>query len=157
MKKISKKVKILLGITTFLAIIVALIILYLNNYSSRTDRILFQYSYTNYAWAPTSRGYYIYSNGIIKEYDDYNEDKELKSAQITKEELEQLKELANKVEDKYEREESAWCDAGTSTKQIYSTRLSKWIMLSFDNRPLFHGFFHRNFFTISCKVIDYLI
>lgn len=130
MKDLSNKSKLLFGIIICITLIAVIVtILYFNN---KHSSILFQFSHENYAWTPTSFGYNIYSNGVIKEYDNYNEEKELKSAKITKEELNQLKELANKVEDKYEKDNSGFqmFDAGTTTKQIYSERLSKWIVLS---------------------------
>lgn len=128
MRKLSKKIKLVSGIAISLIVIATIIVLlYLKDNS---NRILFKSLYTNYAWDTISRGYYIYSNGVIKEYDDYNEDRELKSARITNGELNQLKKLANKVENAYEKKDNAWFDAGTLTKQIYSNRLSMWVVLS---------------------------
>lgn len=129
MKKLNTKSKVLVGIVMCIfAIAIILIILYFNH---KNSSVLFRFSHENYAWSPTSYGYSIYSNGIIEEYDDYNEDEELKKAKITNEELNKLKELANKVEDKYEKNDKIQLfDAGTSTRKIYSDRLGKWIILS---------------------------
>lgn len=126
MKKLSKKSIFLFGI-----ILLCIIILTIIFFKHKNNSILFKSTYMNGAWEPTSYGYFIYSNGIIKEYDDYNKDKELKSAKLTVEELNQLKELANKVKDKYEKNEKfQMFDAGISSQQIYSQRLGRWIVLS---------------------------
>ena len=130
MKQLSKKTKLSLGIIICIIIIsIVSIVLYLN---SKSNNILFKSSYENYAWGARSYGYYIYSNGDIKEYDNYDNDRKLKSAKISSEELTQLKELAGMVEDKYEVDTSMgqMFDAGTSTEQIYNSKLSKWVILS---------------------------
>jgi len=76
------------------------------------------------------RGFYIYSNGIIEEYDNYDKSRKLKSAKITSKELHELKSLADEVEDKYKKENSGWNDAGIASKQIYNNKKSKWIKIS---------------------------
>lgn len=129
MNKLSKKSKLILGIV--ICIITIAIILTILFFYKKSNSILFKSTYMNAAWTPTSYGYLIYSNGIIKEYDDYNEDKDLKSAKITNEELNKLKELANIVEDKYEKDDRfQMFDAGVSTKEIYSETLERWVVLS---------------------------
>ena len=131
MKQLSKKAKISLEIIICIIIIsIISIVLYLNSKSN--NNILFKSSYENYAWGARSYGYFIYFNGDIKEYDDYDNDRKLKSAKISNEELAQLKELASMVEDKYENDTSMgqMFDAGISTEQIYNNKLSKWIVLS---------------------------
>lgn len=66
MRKLSKKIKLVSGIAISLIVIATIIVLlYLKDNS---NRILFKSLYTNYAWDTISRGYYIYSNGVIKEY-----------------------------------------------------------------------------------------
>ena len=130
MKQLSKTTKLSLLIIIFIIIIlIILIAIYPNN---RNNSILFKNSYENYAWGARNYGYYIYSNGNIKEYDDYDNKKKLKSAKISKEELNQLKELANIVEDKYEESASSFklSDSGIFTKQIYNSKLSKQVVLS---------------------------
>ena len=94
------------------------------------NNILFKFSYQNYAWAKIDRGYYIYYNGDIKEYDKYDSGIKLKATKISKEELSQLEELASIVEDKYEEGYSFMVDGGTSTKEIYNKKLAKWIVIS---------------------------
>ncbi len=130
----SKKTKIILGIICIIIIVTVSIFLYLNikdDINIKNASILFESSYKNYAWGKQKYGYYIYSNGYIKQYDDYNKDKKLKSAKISREELSQLKELANMVEDKYEKSSiPGTYDGGTFSKQIYNENLSKWIVLS---------------------------
>lgn len=135
MKKISKKAKIFLRIILCIIILTVIsIFVYLNikdNINTKNASILFESSYQNYAWKYQSYGYYIYSNGYIKEYDDYDNNKKLKSAKISEEELAQLKELAKTVEDKYEKSTIPGTrDGGTFTKRIYNENLSKWVILS---------------------------
>lgn len=76
------------------------------------------------------RGFYIYSSGIIEEYDNYDKSRKLKSAQITNKELKELNSLANKIEDSYKKENSHWNDAGIVCKQIYNNQKLKWIKVS---------------------------
>ena len=127
---ILKKTKLSLGIIICIIIIsIISVVLYLN---SKDNNILFKSSYENHAWGDISYGYYIYFNGDIKEYDDYDNDRKLKSAKISNEELKQLKKLASIVKDKYKKENSRiqMFDAGIETKQIYNRRLFKWVILS---------------------------
>lgn len=121
----------ILGIAVIICIIIISIISILLYFYSKDNNILFKYSYENYAWGARSYGYFIYSNGDIKEYDDYDNDSKLKSAKISKKELAQLIELSNMVEDKYEND-TKWqmIDAGITIKQIYNSKLSKWVILS---------------------------
>ena len=94
------------------------------------ENALFVHSYENNAWESTSYGYIIYSDGTIKEYDDFNDNKELKKNKLTKNELDELKELANKVQDKFEVDNSfPMFDAGTIVNKIYNDKLNKWIIL----------------------------
>lgn len=129
MEKTFKKTKLIK--TVIICIIVLMVILAILYFYNKKNSVLFKSSFTNFAWEPISDGYIIYSNGIIKEYDDYNKNKELKSAKISNEELERLKELANKVEDNYKEDDSIKMrDFGVHTSKIYSKRLKKWIKLS---------------------------
>ena len=119
--------------------------------NSKDNNILFKSSNKSYAFGARSFGYYIYSNGDIKEYDDYDNDRKLKSAKISSEELTQLKKLASMVEDKYEKDTSMGqvLDAGTSTKQIYNSKLSKWVILS-----VFGDSMGRNSTETSQKILE---
>ncbi len=131
MKKISKKLKIIFCVTMFIiAIILALLIFVIN----KSNTILFQASYINNAWSYTDYGYIIYANGIIEEYDHSSEKRieNPRKAKLTKEELNELKQLAAKVEDKYEKDTSGLriFDVGVIKKSIYSNKLSKMIVLS---------------------------
>ena len=76
------------------------------------------------------RGFYIYSNGTIEEYDNYDKSRKLKSSKITNKELKELQSLSDEIEDKYKKENSGWNDAGIATKQIYNSQKSKWIKIS---------------------------
>ena len=125
MKNLSKRI-ILRIVLLLLIILIILVLLYFNTQKS----VLFKSSYTNYAWGYANYGYIIYSNGIIQQYDHSNEKRieNPKKDKITKEELNQLKKLSNKVEDKYENDNSGippMNDGGISEKAIYSSRLSK--------------------------------
>lgn len=93
------KKKLLFGIIIFsIAIIFSLIIFIINK---NNNHILFRCSYENHAWGSKHYGYIIYSNGKIEEFDSYNEDKELKKAKISKEELKELTRLLLLVKDEY--------------------------------------------------------
>ena len=128
MKNRLKKVVLIIGI--LIVIISIIVVLCFNNQKS----VLFKSSHINYAWGYVNYGYIIYNDGVIQQYDDSKEKRieNLKKDKITKEELSQLKELSNKVEDKYEKNNNGWemFDAGVSEKAIYSSRLSKFVILS---------------------------
>lgn len=140
-KKLSKKIKIIIGV---LIIIIVGIIISLLRINKINGIVIFINSHDNYAWAPVSYGYKIYDNGIIEEYNEYNNDKELKRAKISNEELAKLKELADSVEFKYTKKlnpesilhpdsfagamKVMW-DAGVTEKKIYNSKKSKWITL----------------------------
>lgn len=122
----KKQRMLLIGI--ILIVIVIAIALYLK---AQFYSPLYRSSHVNFAWGSVSFGYTIYSNGIIEEYDDYNKDKKLKKGKISSEELEKLKNLADLVNDEYKRNNSfQMFDAGVTTKEIYSPRLKKWVVLS---------------------------
>lgn len=126
MKRISNKVAVVLGcIICIIAVILMLIY-----FNCRNTNILFKYSYSNYAWEPVDTGFVIYSNGLIKEYDEYNKKSKLKYAWLTKNELKQLKELSNLVEDECEKYNGMTRDFGVYTNEIYSERLGEWVVLS---------------------------
>ena len=91
---------------------------------------LFESSYSNYAHKETHYGYYIYSNGVISEFDEYDKERNLKSAMLTNEELVLLKELSNIIQNEFVEKPNMMQDAGTATKKIYSEKLSKWVLLS---------------------------
>lgn len=77
-----------------------------------------------------SYGFIIYNNGIIEEYNKFDNEKELKKNKLTKNELERLKELANKVQDEYKVDnKNQMSDAGTTTNKIYNNKLNEWIIL----------------------------
>lgn len=113
----KKKILILVAV---IAVIIFIII------KIQGKDIIFMNNYTNYANGHVEFGYYIYSNGVIQEFDCKKESSELKHEKINKEELKQLKELINHLEDKYENydEENYWntlvIDGGTTTKCVYT-------------------------------------
>lgn len=92
---------------------------------------LFKYSYENHTWEDTKNGYIIYFNGTIELYDENNKEN-TKKQKLTKDEIKQLKELANSVEDEYQEYDTEIMGAGlgTSVDEIYSRRLKKWITIS---------------------------
>ena len=100
-------------------------------YHMMNNQIIFMYSYKNNSWGSVSRGYIIYANGEIEEYDVYNDDAELKKAKISKKELKELKNLANSIDSNYiNRTNSAnLFDAGFIEKKIYNSKGKKWIIL----------------------------
>ena len=56
--------------------------------------------------------------------------KNWKKNKLTKNELERLKELANKVQDEYKVDnKNQMSDAGTTTNKIYNNKLNEWIIL----------------------------
>ena len=126
--QLFKKRSLLLGVIISIIVLILLVVLY----NVKKNNVLFQSSYENYAWNNRSYGYKIYRNGVISEYDDYDHSRQLKSAKITNEELIQLKELVNMVKDKYEVESGSvhTIDAGVTTVKVYSSKLSKWVILS---------------------------
>ena len=107
---------------------------------------LYKMEHTNHAWGYQNHGYVIYKNGTIKEFDksrDKNPEEKLQKAQISKEELQELKSLASQVKDEYSNVSAIkemWgnqiieippaCDAGVTIKKIYSNRFMKWVYLS---------------------------
>ena len=139
-KNLSKKIKILIVVLSIIAIAIIISLILINS------KVIFINSYDgNHAcWGTVSYGYKIYDNGIIEEYYEYNNDKELKKVKISKDELTKLKKLANSVESKYTKElnpESilhpnsfkgsmeAMSDAGVTEKKIYNNKKNKWITL----------------------------
>jgi len=136
---LSKKTKKIIGI---LIIIIIGIIISLIFFSKINKKVIYINSYSNFAWGAEGYGYKIYSNGIIEEYDEHNSEAKLKRAKISKEELLQLKKLANSVEDDYIDSNSfapnsyesiinaATEDAGVTEKKIYNNEEKKWITLS---------------------------
>lgn len=125
MEKVSKLILIILAISILLlAITVPLIIFNKNS----EEQILFKFSYENNSWKSKKYGYNIYFNGTIESYDKYDESKN-KSAQITNEELEQLKKYADAIDDKYKSNNDRNYDAGKSIYQVYNSELAKWIIV----------------------------
>ena len=124
--KITKKSKIIIVIILLIMSFVGLFIYHMMN-----NRIIFMYSYKNNSWGSVSRGYIIYVNEKIEEYDAYNDDAELKKAKISKEEIKELKNLANSINSNYiNRTNSAnFFDAGLIEKKIYNSKEEKWIIL----------------------------
>lgn len=140
-KNLSKKIKIIIGVLIIIVVGIIISLLLINKVNGK---VIFINSHDNYAWNPVSYGYKIYDNGIIEEYDEYNNDEELKRAKISNEELAKLKELADSVESKYTKKlnpqsilhpdsfagamEVMW-DSGVTEKKIYNSQKSKWITL----------------------------
>ena len=127
MKKRKKLVLI-----SMVIIVVLVIVLLLFIFLKCNKEELFIHSYENYAFAPTNYGYIIYSDGTIKEYDDYHHRKNLKKQKITEEELAELKVLANKVKkDQYKKDDNRTnlSDMGSSTTKIYNSQSKEWIIL----------------------------
>lgn len=113
------KKKILIGVAV-IAVIIFIII------KTQDKDVIFMNQFTNYANGHVEFGYYIYSNGIIQEFDNRKENSELKQKKIDKDELQKLKQLINSVEDKYEiysEDSSYWhnlvIDGGTTIKCVY--------------------------------------
>ena len=139
-----KKKKIMIAVMTIIILILGMITIILINRKDTNKVAIFTHSHENNAWSPVSYGYTIYDDGTIKEYDNYNTDKELKIAKITDDELIQLKDLANLVDVKYTsgvNPESilnpnsfasgmiSMFDAGVTEKKIYNSKDKKWITL----------------------------
>lgn len=140
-KKVSKKIKIIIGVLIIIVVGIIISLLLINKFKSK---VIFINSHENYAWSPVSYGYKIYNNGIIEEYDEYDNEEELKRAKISNEELMKLKELADSVEADYTKKlnpqsilnpnsfaaamEVMW-DAGVTEKKIYNNKEDKWITL----------------------------
>lgn len=129
------KRKVILG--SIVILIVAIISMLGIIYVLRKDngqQPLYEDSYENNAWGYVNYGYTIYENGLIKQYDNSKEKRiqELKEAVLTKDELSKMKEFANKIEDKFEVDDSSMIvfDAGLTIRKIYNKKLGKWITLS---------------------------
>lgn len=122
------KKKIIISIIIAIIIILSITII-LNTYNSK---ILFKMTRESWSNGYICRGYTIDSYGIIEEYDVQNKNYKLKTAKISKEELNKLKELIDKVKDSYEESEKVFqsCDWGSIKYEIYSQKLSKWVLLS---------------------------
>lgn len=122
-----KKEKRLIYIIFIMLIVIISAFILIN----KNKKELFIYSYRNSAWGYRNYGYIIYTDGTIKEYDYADESRELKSAKISQEELNSLKELANEVDDEYEKDNSMVIyDAGLTTEEIYNSKTKRWIVLS---------------------------
>ena len=123
-KSMKKNQKLLLIAMIIIVIVIVLIELY---FKLLYNGPLYSCSYVNFNMGGQF-GYIIYYNGIIIKYDDYNEDKKGK---ISKDELKKLKNLASSVKDEYKKIEkgSGIVDASDCTKEVYSTRLKKWVVL----------------------------
>ncbi len=126
----SKKIKmiILIVVVCIITGIVGTIIFL----KGKEKEPIFKYSYENHTWEDSKNGYIIYFNGDIEEYDEYAKPEDLKKAKLSKDEIKQLKELANKVEDEYQEYdiEISGAGLGKSVDEVYSKRLKKWITLS---------------------------
>lgn len=94
------------------------------------DNALFIYEYENYAWSRNLNGYIIYNDGRIEEFDVYNTEKTLKHDNLTKEELNEIKELSNQVDEELYENNMNMADAGTSVQQVYNSTQNKWVTLS---------------------------
>ena len=123
----NKKIFIIIVIIILVLCIAAGIIFSVKN----NKRALFIHSHKNYN-SGTNYGYIIYSDGTIEEYEGFNYNKELKN-KLTKSELNELKELANNVQDKFEVYNDMWLqtplDVGTTVNEIYNDKLNNWIIL----------------------------
>lgn len=134
MDRILKDIKTPLIISAILIVLTLLGAIYYNifyNYEYTNDDILYIHSFQNYAWSKTYFGFRIRYNGVIEEFDEYNQDQTFKSAKISRYELEKLIALSNIVEDSYEYDifGPVMNDFGTFSDKIYSQRLSKWLVL----------------------------
>ena len=125
----NKGVILSIFIAAIAIIAITLLCIYFNG---GFNNILYMESYENHAWSSTNYGYFITYNGIIKEFDKYDKDRKLKSAKISKEELNQLINLADLVIDDYRPDTSGlyMADYGVHTTKVYSRSLSTWIILS---------------------------
>lgn len=124
----KKKVLIIVGMIILLAIIGIILI------AKNHKKELFIHSFSNY----NKYGYIIYDDGTIKEYNE-TEKKKLKKNKLTKDELEELKTLANKVEDDfYVLEGATFFDAGTTIDKIYSDKINDWIIIF--KRDYYYGY-----------------
>lgn len=119
------KKKIIITIFVVCIICIIVIINYING-----KRALYTKEINSYN---TGRfyGYTIYMDGTLKENNNKKTEEELIETKISKEELTKLKELANKLEDNYQENDSTYTifDAATIYQSIYSERKSKWIKL----------------------------
>ena len=102
-----------------------------NTTKVETENLLFKYSYISHGRYNISYGFYIFNDGKIKEYDDYDKSRKLKKDQLDEEEIQKLYELSTLVKDEFETDKSVPIhDIGISTTQIYNEKLSKWVMLT---------------------------
>ena len=102
-----------------------------NTTKVETENLLFKYSYISHGRYNISYGFYIFNDGKIKEYDDYDKSRKLKKEQLAEEEIHRLYELSTLVQDVFITDKkSQILDRGISTSQIYNRELSKWILLS---------------------------
>ena len=112
----KKKILIVVAV---IAVIIFIII------KTQDKDVIFVNKYTNYANGRVEFGYYIYSNGIIQEFDNRKENSELKQKKIDKQELQKLKQLINSIEDKYKKfeKDSRWhnsaIDVGITMKGVF--------------------------------------
>lgn len=135
---------IIIGIIVSVIIVGIIITISIFTKKENNKEAIYKNSHENYAWTPISYGYVIYDDGTIKEYDNYDTNKELKTAIINDDELTQLKDLANLIKDEYTagiNPESVlnpnsmmgaiggMDDAGITEKQIYNNKEQKWITL----------------------------
>ena len=121
------KKKIIISIMIVIITILSITIVF-NTYNSK---VLFQAIGQSWSQGYHSWGYIIRFNGVIERQD--SQELISKAKIIGKEELNQLKELANKVEDSYyivKEKLTVDIDRGSITYQVYSKRLSKWVVLS---------------------------
>lgn len=116
-------------------IIILSLFLLKSTINSNND-ILFKKEYTNNSWSNENKGFYIYKDGTIKEY---NNGITKKQAKISKDELKKLKDLAKTISNETEVINAksgtlnamlgAAADAGVTEYSIYSDKLSSFILL----------------------------
>lgn len=128
---IKKEKKLVLISILILVVLVTVSLLFISfNYYKEE---LLSDTYANYNFGE-KYGTIIYSDGTIKEFDDYNHFKKKKKDKITEEELTELKQLANKVKkDDYKEKDDDFLripDMGGFTTKIYNNQSKEWIILS---------------------------
>lgn len=100
------------------------------SYLSNDANMIYKHTYKNYAWSTQEHYFIIYKDGTILDYKNYNGETEYKIDKIKKEELQELKNLANKIEDNFTPSDSHLEDGGNNIKEIYNETLNKWVILS---------------------------
>ncbi len=117
--------------------IIILSLFLLKSIINSNNDILFKKEYSNNSWSYESKGFYIYKDGTIKEY---NNGITKKQAKISKDELKKLKDLAKTISNETEvintnsgslldAMSASAADGGVTEYSIYSDKLSRFILL----------------------------